>query len=88
VDDMVLQSTKVYHFCLIEFLRANQELQLLLMRNEHLSESEEYISGFDVGRKERNEKAGGGDCKMEVCASELYTGQNKIPIVSCYRQHA
>jgi hypothetical protein len=25
---------------------------------------------------------------MEVCASELYTGQNKIPIVSCYRQHA
>jgi hypothetical protein len=27
-----------------------------------------------------------GDGKIEACAIELHTGQDKIPIVSCYRQ--
>jgi hypothetical protein len=89
----------------LEQIRHN--IIILALSETWLDEAESvYLTGFDVVRKDRNERAGGGvaifinnklkyslkeglydgDGKIEVCAIEPHTRQEKILIVSCYKQ--
>jgi exonuclease III len=80
-----------------EFQQRSQNIDIIILSETWLDEAENvYLTGFDVVRKDRNERSGGvaifinnklkysrkeglydGDGKIEVCAIELYTGQEK-----------
>jgi exonuclease III len=90
-----------------KFQQKSQNIDVIILSETQLDEAESvYLKGFDVVRKGRNKRAGGGvvifindklkylckgglyegDGKIEARTIELYTGQDKILIVSRYKQ--
>jgi hypothetical protein len=90
-----------------EFQQWSQNVDVIILSETWFGKAESvYLKGFDVVRKVRNERAGGGvglfinkklkysrkdglydgNGKTEACAIELYTAQDKLLIVPCYKQ--